>query len=219
MDNAFPKEARIDVLADELDRVRACIAEHEATRFRVMNWGALVMLVLLIFAYTPMSLDRLSFSMAALALPFVAIYLLMQYAYMTNLTMYERTHASGLESRINAECGEDLLITEFLATAHVTPTGKAGFLGIGAGNIRNMFSATTVHFLVVCLAMFLGGLLRSNFLLQRELAPVEKLGQVYVPLLFLWAIINVGYLVWYFLTADHQRAVQTAVSSRLEKKD
>lgn len=213
------RETRLKILLDQLDRARAAVAHHQDARRRTMNYGTAVMLVLLVLAYTNWVFnDVLCLSMAAFSLPFVAIYLVAQYGYLTHLMFLGRAYAAGLESKINTDAEETLLVAESLEAAHFGPVGDPHVLGISWANLTGMCSATTLHYLVICLVMFVGGSLRSGYIFRKELAPVEKLADVYFPLLTLWAVINVVYLVWYFMGDQHEKKLIARIRKEYQPK-
>ena len=206
------QETRLKILLEQLDRARATLARYQNARRRSMNIGALVLLALLLLAYSP------SVPMAALCLPFVVIYMVAQYGYLTHLLFLGRAHAAGLESKINAEAGETLVATESLESAHSGPLGEPHILGISLGNLTGICSATTLHYLIICLVIFVGGALRSRYILSEELAPVEKLADVYFPLLILWSVINVVYLLWYFIAGRSESNLMARIRKEYQPK-
>jgi hypothetical protein len=205
-------EKRIQILLGQLDQARQALGYYRRLLGRSMNWGALLMLALLIFGYTRW------LPMAALALPFVVVFLVMQFGNLKYLVSYGRAHVGELENRINAELGETLLISEAIESKR-SPLGEPHFLGITSYNMTNIFSLTKIHYLIICLLMFAAGVLRTQFILkQSELRPVEKFGDLYVPLLFIWSLANVLYLIWFFLKSEDEKKLVATIHREYQPK-
>ncbi|KPL09269.1 hypothetical protein AMJ85_06915 [candidate division BRC1 bacterium SM23_51] len=209
------RETRLEILLDQLEQAHAEVAHYRDARARAMNCGALIMLVLLLLAYTKWV------PMAALCLPFVAIYVVAQYGYLTHLMFLGRAYAASLESRINSEAGETLVLAELLESTHFGQVGEPHILGIGSTNLTGICSATTLHYLIICLVMFVAGAVRTNYVFSPEsgLRPVGKLADVYFPLLTLWAVINVVYLLWYFMAGQDEKKLTAKISKEYQPKN
>ena len=154
-----------------------------------MCGGGLLMLVSIVLAYTSW------FPMAAVALPFVVLFLLMHHAYLTYRTICGRAAVADLEAKINTEIGEALLVSELFESKTSCSLEESHFLGITASNFKNIFSVMRIHYLVVCLIVFLAGLSRGTHVLKLSGSPFGMLRSLYVPLIFLWTLINIALLV------------------------
>lgn len=206
-------ESRVGLLLDQLAEARARVEEYEDARLRLMNRGGLLMLGLLLLAYTKW------LTMSALVLPFVVIYLVVQFGYLTHCLACSRAVAEELEGRIRDEAGEAVLPAAVIEQKRVGPLGESHFLGLSSRNLTGMFGATTLHFLILCFLVFLGGYLRSRFVLSvPELRPVERLADVYGPLLVLWTVVNVGYLIWFFSVGGKEKLILAAIRKDLKRR-
>jgi len=213
MSNERIHETRMTILLGQLDQARAALGDYRRLLGRTMCWGAFIMLGLLLLGYTKWV------PMAALALPFVAVFLVMQYGHLKYLVIYGRAHVAELEHRINTELGETLLVSEAVESKR-SPLGEPHFFGITAGNITNIFSVMKIHYLVICMVMFVAGVLRTQFILkQADLRPVEKFGDLYIPLLFIWALANVVYLIWFFQKSEDEKNLVATIRKLYQPKD
>jgi hypothetical protein len=207
------QETRLDVFLEELGLAREATAAAQAARLRFMHGALLLMLALFLVGWTA------ALPMAALALPFMAIYVVIQYAFITHSIQYLRAHAAGLESRVNSEAGENLLVRETLAARTVGPLGRVHFLGISGENYQSIFSVTTIHWCVLCLLFFVAGCMRTRYIISNpELSPVQRLGEIYFPLLFLWLLLNALYLVYYYKFTDHEQKLIAAIRKEYQPK-
>lgn len=218
------RERQLEILLDELEGARALVEHHQDARVRCMRWGSLLMLGLLLLGYTtwtPAGVAIAVCPMASLALPFVAIYLLVQYGFHTHYIIRGRAYASGLEESINAELGESLLIAEALESKISGPLGKPHFLGISAGNFTGMVSAATIHYLIICFVMFVAGWMHTeNFIFKNQaINPVGRLAESYSTFLVLWTVINVVYLLYNFLTNSEEKTLIAAVRQEYQPKE
>jgi hypothetical protein len=205
-------DTRMTVLLSELYQARGALDSYRQLLGRSVGWGALLMLALLLLGYTKW------LPMAALALPFVVVFLVVQYGHLKYLVIYGRAHVAELENKINSEVGETLLISESVESKR-SPLGEPHFLGITTGNMANIFSVMKIHYLIVCLMMFIAGVLRTLFILkQPDLRPVEKFGDLYIPLLFIWALANVIYLIWFFQKGEDERNLIAAIRKAYQSK-
>jgi len=207
------RETRLQILLEELDATREHIAGYGAARARLMNGSALVMITLFLLGYTAW------LPMAILLLPFAALYAVVHLAVLTACSRFARAHAAGLEERINIEAGGPLLFDQALASRTLGPTGRSSFFGITAENITSILSWSTLHFLAISAALYLAGFLRARYLLADEVdtLPVGTLADVYVPVLALWTLINLGYLIWYFLVANPEKSLAEAIRKHYQK--
>ncbi len=206
------REMRINILLDQAGRVHEALAARQQARMRSMAWGAATMLVLLVLGYTR------SYPIAALALPFAVVFLMVQYAYHTHLVMYARTVLSEVEARVNSELGETLLQSEAIEAKESGPLGESHLLGLSPNNIGNLSGFVTLHYLFLGVVVFLAGMFRSQYILgEPDLSPVKRLGEVYTPVLFLWTLINVLYVVW-FSWGEREKGFIAAVRKQLQSR-
>jgi len=213
MATGHSQETRMRILFEQLNRAYAALAHHRRARMRSMSWGSTLMLILLLLGFTKWMV------MAALALPFVAIYLVVQYGCLTHLITYHRAVVAELESKINHELGETLLVGASLEAKLCGPVGQSHFLGLSAGNLTCLFSIATIHYLVICLLMFLAGALRTQYVLKHpELRPVDRFGDIYAPFLLLWALANILYLIWYYVKGEQEKDLLAAIRKECQPK-
>ncbi len=212
MADQVKREMRMDILLDQVDRLHEVLAIRQQARMRSMGWGAATMLVLLVLGYTR------SYPIAALALPFAVVFLMVQYAYYTHLVMYARTVLSEAEARVNSELGEPLLQSEALEARESGPLGESHLLGLSPGNIGNLSGFVTLHYLFLSAIVFLAGMFRSQYILgEPDLSPVKRLGEVYTPVLFIWTVINILYVVW-FSWGEREKGFIAAIRKQLQSK-
>jgi len=212
MGNEHSQETRMRVLIEQLNRAHGALANYRQARMRSMAWGSTLMLVLLMLGYSKWA------PMAALALPFVAVFLVVHYGYLTHLVTFSRAFVGELENKINKELGETVLISESLEAKHSGFLGESHFLGVSGSNFTGIFSVTTVHYLILCLLMFLAGALHTQYLFEQELMPVGRLGNVYSPFLLLWALANILYLIWYFVKGEQEKGLIAAIRKEYQQK-
>ena len=205
------KIEKVQLMVEEVGWLRSDLARLQAARLRTLNGGGVLMLVLLILGYTKWV------PMCALALPFVVIYLIVQYAYLTHRILLRRAHIGALESKINSETGEVLLIGESLDSKESGALGEPHFIGISG--ISKIGNAVALHFLVLCGIVFLAGALRTSFILaEPELRPVARLADAYFPLLILWSVINIVYLLWHCLTSGEDKDLGAIIRKQFQPK-
>jgi hypothetical protein len=206
-------ELRTRILLDQLNQARGALGHSRRMLARSMSWGSICLLILLVLGYTKW------LPMAALALPFAVIFLVVQYAYYTHLVTYGRACVAELENKINTDLGETLLISESLEAKKSGPLGAAHFLGITGSNLTSLFNIMPLHYLILCVALFIAGVLRTQFILkQPELRPVERFGDLYAPLLLIWALIHIIYLIWYFVQGEEERNLLAAIRKQYQPK-
>jgi len=205
-------EMRLKILAEQADRARAALFFAGRARIRSIYLGSLTMVVLLLLGYTRY------LPMAAMALPFAAVFLVVLQGYFSHRVNFARTCVAELEAKINADLGETLLITEALESKDLGPLGESHFLGICPSNLRGIFSILSIHYLVIGLGMFIAGLFRTHYILsQPDLRPVERFGDIYAPVLFIWAVANILYLIW-FSWGEAEKGVIAAIRKQFQPK-
>ncbi|MBM3333750.1 hypothetical protein FJY63_03730 [Candidatus Sumerlaeota bacterium] len=184
-------ETKAAALLQALDDARRNLAHGKRLLERSMRGGGLLMLALIVLAYTSWV------PMAAVVLPFVVLFLLMHHAHLVYHVICGRAAVADLEAKVNTEIGEALLVSESFESKISCGLEEPHFLGITASNIKNIFSAMEIHYLAVCLIVFLAGLSRGTHVVKLPGMPFGMLRTIYVPLIFLWTLANVVFLVLY----------------------
>jgi hypothetical protein len=186
-----------DATLKQLERMRAMqYAYHQ----KFFHWIFGTFLLLLILLLLP---NQKGFYL----LPFIVVTCGIQAAFYLHFCDFARVHSQHLEHKINQLFGRKILLGEELEHLYFYPRGGSKLVGLLPQQPTRFFNIYTLHWVTLWAFLFLLGLhhvyTTSPFLHFL----------IYTSSALLWALLNAGYLLWYF---GQGRDLQS-VSHYLEK--
>lgn len=204
--DSFTREARLQVLHAQLERMRAMHYKYSDLFYKLIMLAAVALLLLALASMTD------TFRAGALLVPFLIIYVGVQSAYFLTYVVLARVYATGIEQRINRLVGEDLLIAHRLEAAYLFPLNGPQFAGVPLRAEQTFIGFITIHFWLFGAVGFVVACYRA-LQLSRLSSFVEEfpLVEYYFPFLIAWTLFNLVYLLWYFGTRRYEQRIMRIV--------
>jgi hypothetical protein len=194
----------IDILSKQLERMRSMHYGYYSQFFTAIHFFTVVILAMIALSLWPQMRALI------LALPFFVIYAGGSCAYLITYNLFARVYATALEKRLNQLLGADLLVAHMMEDVFIYKTASPKFVGIDLANPTSAISAITLSYLISGVVVTLIGVCRAGQLLP-ILTPKFPLLSFYWPLLIVWGALHLGYLLWYFLSASHEKKITRIV--------
>jgi hypothetical protein len=132
----------IQLLADQLARMRGMLYGYSDLFFRRIRDWAIVAIGLLVLGSTDLA------PAAVILVPFVVPFAFLETGYLFWYTIFARRFAERLERRINALTGSEVLVAHRLEAAYFYPPDAPKVAALSAGNPLGMMSAATLGYTV-----------------------------------------------------------------------
>lgn len=198
-------ERQYRALHAQLERMREMQGRYFDHFFRLIYF-AMAALALLTLASLTETLRA-----AALLVPFFVVWVGVKSAYYLSYVVLARVYATGIERAINQLLGGDVLIAHRLEASYIFPLEGPQFAGVPLRADQTFVGFLTIHYWLFGAAALALGAYRSWQLLpmiERNFPPASY----YFPALIFWALLHLVFLLWYFGTRYHERAVMRIVS-------
>ena len=212
-----PSEAS-NRLADPDNRILYDALTRQLERMRSMHYGYYAQFFSAIHIFTALILAQIALSLWApmraliLALPFFVIYAGSFCAYLISYNLFARVYADALEKRINRMLGQDVLVAHRMEDIYIYSAASPKFVGIDLNAPATAISGITISYLIAGAVLVVIGAYRAVQLLP-GLTLAFPLLKVYWPLLIVWGLLHLAYLLWYFLSASHQKRIKAIVDT------
>ncbi len=196
----------IDLLRDQLSRMRAMLYKYTHLFFVSIHVWALGAIALLVLGSTA------EWAAAALFVPFVVPLAFLETGYLFFYTVFARRHAERLEQAIDERLGRDILVAHRLEAAYFYPPDRPKIAFLSFGNPLGFASAMTVGYTVAAALLWTAGIVLSQGFVAQ--APPGGFIGLIVPAQVAWTALVVAYLVWYFLARrDEDRLLGVLAAS------
>lgn len=182
-------DLEIDLMRDQLGRMRGMLYGYSDLFFRRIRDWALVSIGLLVLGSTEVAPGAVVF------VPFIVPFAFLETAYLFSYTVFARRFAERLERRIDQRIGADVLIAHRLEAAYFYPPDAPKIAALSAGNPTGLMSVTTVGYTAAAGFLWVAGF--AGLLDRAATADVPG----YLPAVAaLWTASIAAYLVWAFAT-------------------
>jgi hypothetical protein len=187
------QRAEIQLLSEQLGRMRGMLYGYSDLFFRRIRDWALVSIALLLLAMGDIVPG------AVILVPFVVPFAFLETAYLFWYTVFARRFAERLERRLNELMGADVLIAHRLEAAYFHPPDAPRIAALSSGNPLGMMSMATVGYTLGAAILWSAGLAGT---VDRAPAWVSVAAVA-------WTLGIAAYLVWSSLARrDEARLVQ-----------
>lgn len=174
------QRAEIQLLSEQLGRMRGMLYGYSELFFRRIRDWALVAIGLLVLGSTDVAPD------AVILVPFLVPFAFLETGYLFWYTVFARRYAERLEQRIDALLAADVLIAHRLEAAYFHPPAAPRIAAFSFGNPLGMMSMATVGY-----SLGAGLLWGAGFL-----AMGERVEPVVSAAALVWTGAIAGYLIW-----------------------
>ena len=198
-------EAHLRVLQAQLERMRGMHYGYYVQFFQATH--LFTVLVLLNIA---VSLDH-PFRAAILVLPFFIVYAGFFCAYLLTYNLFARIYATALEKKINRALGAELLVAHKMEEAYIYRTPAPKFVAIDLGRPYTFIGASTVSFTFGGVVLYLFAAYRVYQLLP-ELTSHFPPFSLYWPLLAIWTLGHLAYLLWFYVGGKPEKTIAAIVN-------
>ncbi len=141
----------LDLLRDQLGRMRGMLYRFTHEFFRTIHLWAVVSIALLVAG----SIE--GWRAAAVLVPFVVPFAFLETAYLFYYTVYARRHAERLEQALNDRLGHEVLAAHRTEAAYFYPPDRPKIAFLSFGNPLGMASAMTVGYTVGAAILWAAG--------------------------------------------------------------
>lgn len=199
-----------NILHAQLRRMRAMNFKYHALFFRQINfWIAANAILMVVSLSEPLRA-------AALLVPYLVLYAAMQGAFHFHYIIFARRYARALEQKLNQLNGKQVLIAHKLEETYFFPLDAPRFVGFSLGHPFSFFSMITLHYGIAGTLLWALALYRAS-----QLAPGLAVNfmplNFYVPITLVWTLVNMLYLVWYFVGRRDERQVEYILTKFLQE--
>ena len=193
------------------------VLQAQLERMRGMHYGYYVQFFQANHLFTVLTLLNLAVSLyqplraAILVLPFFIVYAGFFCAYLLTYNLFARIYATALEKKINALLGGEFLVAHRMEEAYIYRTPAPKFVAIDLGRPYTFIGASTVSFTVGGVLTYILAAYRAWQLLPYLAAHFPPLN-FYWPLLGLWTVGHLIYLVWFYVGGKPERTIAAIVN-------
>jgi len=187
----------LDLLADQLARMRWMLFGYSDLFFRRIRDWALVAIVLLVLGTSGIA------PVAVVLVPFVVPFAFLETGYLFYYTVFARRHAEYLERAINTRFEHDVLVAHRLEAAYFYPPDAPKIAAFSFGNPTGMMSVATLGYAAGAGLLWVAGM----FGLVAWVGD-QGSGGIVVALPaagIIWTVAIAGYLVWVFAARHDER--------------
>ena len=196
----------LDLLRDQLGRMRGMLYKFTSEFFRTIHLWAIVSIALLAAGSVE------GWRAAALLVPFVVPFAFLETAYLFYYTVYARRHAERLEQALNERLGHEVLAAHRTEAAYFYPPDRPKIAFLSFGNPLGMGSAMTVGYTIGAALLWVAGIVLSSDFVAA--APPGGLIGLVVPAQLLWTGAIAAWLVGYSLSRrDEDRLLRVLAGS------
>jgi len=196
----------LELLRDQLGRMRGMLYKFTHEFFRTIHLWAIVSIALLVVGSVE------GWRAAVVLVPFVIPFAFLETAYLFYYTVYARRHAERLEQALNERLGRDVLAAHRTEAAYFYPPDRPKIAFLSFGNPLGMASVMTVGYTLGAALLWAGGVVLSNDFVAA--APPGGLLGLVVPAQLGWTAAIAAWLVGYsLLRRDEDRLLRVLAAS------
>ena len=187
----------LDLLADQLARMRGMLFGYSDLFFRRIRDWALVAIVLLVLGTSGIA------PVAVVLVPFVVPFAFLETGYLFYYTVFARRHAEYLERAINTRFEHDVLVAHRLEAAYFYPPDAPKIAAFSFGNPTGMMSVATLGYAAGAGLLWVAGMFGLVAWVGDQgsggfVAALPAAG-------IIWTVAIAGYLVWVFAARHDER--------------
>ena len=193
------------------------VLQAQLERMRGMHYGYYVQFFQANHLFTVLALLNVALSLyhpfraAIFVLPFFIVYAGFFCAYLLTYNLFARIYATALEKKINTLLGGEFLVAHKMEDVYIYRTPAPKFVAIDLGRPWTFIGASTVSFTVGGVVLYLLAAYRSWQLLP-EFAPHYPPISLFWPLLAVWTLGHLAYLVWFYVGGKPEKQIAAIVN-------
>jgi hypothetical protein len=178
----------LQLLSDQLARMRAMLFAYSDLFFRRIFAWAVVVIALLVLGSTEFA------PAAVVPVPFIVPFAFLETGYLFWYTVFARRHAARLEDAINERLGREVLVAHRLEAAYFYPPDAPRIAALSFGNPLGTMSLATLGYTAGAAILWLAGLAGLAGFVDR--LREQGLMAFAVPGAIAWTVAIAVYLVW-----------------------
>jgi hypothetical protein len=197
--------------------------EKQLERMRSMHYGYYVQFFQATHLFTVIALVDLALSLyppfraAIFVLPFFIVYGGFFTSYLLCYNLFARIYATALEKKINGLLGRCHLVAHEMEDVYFYRTPGPKFSALDLGQPWTMISASTISYTFGGVTLFALGAYRSWQLLP-ALAPHFPPLHLFWPLLAIWTLGHLCYLLWFYVGGKQEKRIAAIVNDAYDIK-
>ena len=185
-------DKRLSLLEKQLERMRSMHYGYYVQFFQATHlFTVIALLTLLVSLYHP-------FRAAIFVLPFFIVYAGFFCAYLLCYNLFARIYATALEKKINAVTGADFLVAHRMEEVYFYRTPGAKFVALDLTRPGTFIGASTLSYTFGGVVLYLLAAYRAWQLLP-QLAHRFPPVALFWPLLAVWTLGHLAYLLWFYV--------------------
>ena len=197
------------------------VLQAQLERMRGMHYGYYVQFFQANHLFTVLALLNVAVSLyhplraAIFVLPFFIVYAGFFCAYLLTYNLFARIYATALEKKINALLGGEFLVAHKMEDVYIYRTPAPKFVAIDLGQPWTFIGASTVSFTVGGVVLYALAAYRSWQLLP-EFTPHFPPLALFWPLLAVWTLGHLAYLLWFYVGGKPEKRIAAIVNDAYE---
>ncbi len=200
------RETALRILEKQLERMRSMHYGYYAQFFQATHLFTVIALALFgLSLYHP--LRGLIF-----LLPFFIVYAGFFTAYLLCYNLFARIYSTTLEKRINTLVGERLLVAHEMEDVYFYKTPGLKFVAVDLTQPWTFISASTVSFTFGGVTLYVIGAWRAAQLIPEYAAHFAPT-LAFWPLLGVWTLGHLAYLIWFYIGGKPEKAIAAIVNN------
>jgi hypothetical protein len=202
-------DRQLAILEKQLERMRSMHYGYYVQFFQANHLFTVVSLVILGISLLP------SYRAAIFVLPFFIVYAGFFCAYLLTYNLFARIYATALEKKINALMGGDFLIAHRMEDVYIYQTPGPKFVALDLTRPWTFISASTVSYTIGGVVLYLLAAYRG-WQLMPTLAPHFPPLHFFWPLLAVWTLGHLAYLLWFYIGHGPEKQIAAIVADAYE---
>ena len=193
------------------------VLQAQLERMRGMHYGYYIQFFQAAHLFTVLTLLNITVSLyhpfraAIFVLPFFIVYAGFFCAYLLTYNLFARIYATALEKKINSLLGGDFLVAYRMEDVYIYQTPGPKFVALDLTRPYTFISASTLSFTVGGGLTYALAAFRAWQLLP-ELAPRYAPLGLYWPLLVVWTLGHLAYLIWFYVGGKPEKTIAAIVN-------
>ncbi len=202
---------------DAPDALQLPLLEKQLERMRGMHYGYYVQFFQATHLFTVLVLLDLALSLYApfraciFVLPFFIVYAGFFTSYLLCYNLFARIYATAIEKRINALVGQRILVAHEMEEDYFYRTPGPKFSALDLTHPWTFISASTISYTFGGVTLYALAAFRSWQLLPL-LAPHFPPLRLFWPLLAVWTLGHLFYLLWFFVGGKPEKRIAAIVN-------
>jgi hypothetical protein len=199
-------EKQLQILEKQLERMRSMHYGYYAQFFQANHLFTVISLVIFGVSLLP------PLRAAIFILPFFIVYAGFFCAYLLTYNLFARIYATALEKKINQILGGDFLVAHRMEDAYMYKTPGLKFVALDLTRPWTFIGASTVSFTFGGVVLYALAAYRAQQLLPM-LAPHFPPVMLFWPLLIVWTLGHLAYLLWFYLGHGPEKQIAAIVNA------